>query len=747
VREFTAAGEQYLWAENGTDAVASLSFVATLLTAESTPLVFDAPQTVVLSSIGERKVFSFAAQEGQLLYFDGLDPAFSGTKIRLIDQTTGESLTFGGQSELQTSDHSMYNMPRTGNYSLVVGNHVGTFHFRLMDVRNAPLVPLDTNFTGSIAGNQQATVWRFRPTPYQKLFIDSNATAAMRFESPLQMFRPNNLSGGSTSAAIDNDLSTTAGDEGDHYLVASGGAIAFNYDLRIRTPDTTTLPVTFGSIVSGQLDDPTEIDEFTFAGTRGQRIHLDRLGTTSNISITLLAPDGSTLATAGDHSYLLPQTGMYRAQLTGAFPQPYQFVLLDPATQPLLPLDTPVIGSTTAADVRLFRLPATAGQRFTFDSQTLTGAAANVRWLLYSPQGTEVFDVAFAGGDQTVTLTESGNYLLALRSPSGAIDYSFQVNTIVQTPVTSSGLNQTYSGSIPGGQSVDINFTANAGQRVYLDVLDRSSFQPSVRLFGPGDVVVTSSVTQDGWLSVPFSGAYRLQLSSSSATTYNLRLTDAASLTPITVGTPFTVALDQLHESLIFPLDATVGDRRLFELAQSSFNGSFTLWRPDGTSVSASDTQNSPRVTTFTQTGRHYLVLKGTTLPTPVTWSAVIWDPALAPAIQFDTSTSGQLSPATEYHLYSIDLTAGERVYVEPTAWSVPNAGDWGLFDPTGVTVSNATSNNLSLPFAFTATKTGKYTLVLFASTGLPPFDYTFRVNKVALSEVTGVAFDHGFGD
>jgi hypothetical protein len=631
IRDITAAGEQYIWFENFTNGNVNFTFVPTFLTTVATPLSLNVAQTAVLSALGERKVFGFSGQEGDLLYFDGLDPLNAATRLRLIEAQTGDLAPF----DLHTGDFStaadeMYELPRTGEYFIVIGDNIGTFDFRVVNVRNAPLVSLDTKFTGSIPPNLEATVWRFHPPQARKkMYVDSNATAAMPFASSMYLYQSNGQGAGHTITSIDNDLSWPTSDGADDwYLVTPGTMTSFNYDLTIRTPELNTAPTTLGSLISGQMDIPTEIDEYTFTGARGQRIVLDRINT-ANTTITLLKPDGTTLSTAGDHSYLLPEAGTYRVQVTNPYPQPYQFYLLDANTQPLLPLDTPSTGSTTAPDVRFFSLPAVAGQRLLFDAQTLSGATTDVRWLLYGPQGTEVFDSLFLGGDQTVTLAESGNYLVALRAPSGAINYAFQVSMIPQTPVVSTGLDQTYSGNIPISQSTNVAFAANAGQRVYLDVLDRSTFQPAVRLFGPGDVVITSSITQDGWLSLPLSGNYRLQLtSSSSATTYNLRLTDAEQVPTVITGAPFTISLDQAHKSLIWAFDATVGDLRLMELAQTAINGSFTMQRPDGTSININAQQFAPTIRTMTQTGRHYLVLKSTTLSAPIIGSALLGIPA-----------------------------------------------------------------------------------------------------------------------
>ncbi|WP_254510165.1 dockerin type I domain-containing protein [Anatilimnocola floriformis] len=737
-------GEQYLYFKNISSSTKTFSFVATPLnsTSPATPLVFDLPQTVTLASEGEHKIFSFSAEEGQLLYFDGMDPLGNEARFRIIDQTTGEMSDFRPAiSSLTTGKKFMYAVPRTGSYALILSDNVGTFHFRVVDVRNAPLVQLDTNFTGSIAGDRQAAIWRFEAGESQKLFIDSNATAAMRFESRLQVYRPNGQNGGFTIATVDNDFSASAGDAGVHYLVAEGGATAFNYDLRIRTPDVNTLPIAIGSLASGRIEDQTELDEYTFTGARGQRIQLDPVNST--VTITLIKPDDTTLAIAGDYSYLLPETGTYRVRVTSSSPVSYQFYLLDPSAQTQLPLGTLVTGNTTAVDARFFHLAATAGQRFNFDSQSLSGATSNARWLLYGPQGTKVFDVAFATGDQTVTLTETGDYLLALRAPAGVINYSFQVNSIVQTPVISSGLDQTYNGTIPENLAANVEFTANAGQQVYLDLLERSTFPGSTRLYGPGNVVVTSSINQDGWLSLPFSGNYRLELRGGlSATPYSFRLINAENLPPITVGAPFTVTLDQSYETLIWPLDVTVGDQRLY--ATPSFIGNLSLRMPDGTS-SISGGTNAPQVTTFTQTGRHYLALKGSALSAPLTTSALISDPALATPIQLDTLVSGKLSPSPGYNLFNIDLDADERVYVETTALLSPNAGRWLLLDPTHPNGPVGSSNNLSLPFAYTAPKAGKYLLMIWG-VGSYELEYTLRIKQIALTKVVGNLFDHGFG-
>jgi hypothetical protein len=154
---------------------------------------------------------------------------------------------------------------------------------------------------------------------------------------------------------------------------------------------------------------------------------------------------------------------------------------------------------------------------------------------------------------------------------------------------------------------------------------------------------------------------------------------------------------------------------------------------------------HAPDITTITQTGRHYLVLKGAAIGTPVTGSAVIRDPALATTIPLNTTISGTLSPGVAYQLYGVELQAGDRLYVEPLTWTSPNVGFWRLFaPPAGPSVSPPSPNNLSTPFAITAPTTGKYTLLLTAGGG-SPFDYSFRIKKLSVENVTGFPYDHGF--
>jgi RHS repeat-associated protein len=156
-----------------------------------------------------------------------------------------------------------------------------------------------------------------------------------------------------------------------------------------------------GTEVNGSIAKPGEQDEYTFAGTVGQGLYLDSLGSSSNLTTKLISPSGTTVfdipATNDRNPFFLTETGTYRilVDASGAVTGNYSFRLLDLGRMPTLSPNTTLTGNLSSPQaVSLYRLNATAGQKFSFSlsGDFIFGDAedlANATQLLQISGGTE----------------------------------------------------------------------------------------------------------------------------------------------------------------------------------------------------------------------------------------------------------------------------------------------------------------------------------------------------------------------
>lgn len=725
---FDEAGEHHLYLSSDAATPVTFTIRANFAPTATLPLVFDALTTGTLLA-GERHVYSFTGKKNQLLFIDGLDensPAAQMTFWR-------NDLSFP-DSERTTASNYAYWLESDGEYRIVVGELVGTYEFRVMDVDNLPLLPLNTQFQGSIAADEQARLWRFPADHDQIIEVDSNANLAMPFAGTMTMIDPQGSPVATTNLQTDNDLSRQFVRAGNNILVMNAAAVPFNYDVRVRTSEKTVLATNLGAIVSGVLQERSDVVEYSFSAVAGQHIQIATL--TSALTI-LIDPDGNQLVNREGHSYLLKTSGEYRFRLSVGlqYNAPYRFQIVDVATLPLLPLNTQISGSTTTSDWLLYRLPAVAGQRYEFDYQSQSGATNYNTWALAGPEGSTLFSTSFYGGDQNLTIPESGNHLLYLRFPSGSVNYAFQVNELIQPAVVVAGLDQTYSDSVMLEERKNIEFTGYAGQRVLLDVLGRNELQTVTRIYAPDGSFLDFFATEDELYTLPLSGAYRLEFYANGSATpvnYSVRLTDASNLPSLQHNTWFAINFDQTYQGEIWAFDATAGDLLGFDVGVLDMNASFRVVEPDGKSFSLSE------LVQMNKTGRHYLVMNGRHQPSPVFSEGKIWNPNLLQATTegpFEVHFAGQ-----EWHYYSFELVAGQRVFFTLLTTS-PTYTYWHFTGPRFQSLE-VSLDDTARPDVFTATRNGRYTLLVYRNV-TSPATFTYQIHTAAIRQTYGLARDH----
>lgn len=725
--------DYFLWLHTDQTAAVSYALNASYLPT-STPIAFD---TVISGTLeaGKTRTYHVDLEANAFLAIDGLNEGTLSAHISIFSANAEPS-------SHRTNENWVFNAYYPGRYTIVVSDSTAPYSFRILNAREAPLLPLSTNVLGSIPADGQTRIWRISP-PVGRLYIDSNASAAMPFLSPLALYSPYGYLQASTTATVNNDLNTATSFTGDYYLITNAASVPFNYELRVRTSETTVIPITLGSTVSGVLQDPTDTVEYVFQGTRGQHIHLEGL---TNAAFRLVHPNGFVQPTTEGFTMLLPTTGEYRVRVfsfNNQINMDYRFQIADVATLPLVPLNTPISGSTTQGEWFMYRLPAAVGNRIAFDSQYYSGPTLNQSWRLISPEATFAFIPVspFIDGDRTVTLIDDGNYVLVVRLPAGA-DYAFQVNTLTNPIVTVAGLNQTYSGTVVNTDVVNVPFTGTAGQRVLLDVLDNATLPPA-RLLGPdGSVVVLNNndagATSDRLFVLPVSGTYQLEISAAGSPTprnYRFRLLNVSALPLTPLNTPFAVNLSLPYEGNVWAFEATAGDQLAIELGLAQISAGFRVIQPDGRQSLTQSIGQLPKIMEISQTGRHYLVMDGQGV-TPFSEIGHIWNIHNLPLITSEDPITVHFTNR-DWHFYSFDLTAGDRVYFTPTT-TPPTLLEFSLTGPRGLT-ETVSLDKTTNPNGFTVAQSGRYTLIL-QHNSTTAIDFTFQIHVLPLREFFGAA-------
>jgi hypothetical protein len=172
-------------------------------------------------------------------------------------------------------------------------------------------------------------------------------------------------------------------------------------------------------------------------------------------------------ATSHSGPLTLTATGTYFliASDGGDVPSDYSFRLLDVAAAgAVTSFPTSVSGALVPGGSDLVRITAAAGQRL-YVHGTEGGFAGS--YVLYDPanrsQGSQSI-----GSDQEWTLTQGGDYILAVQNNSSdPTDYLLRLLAPVPT-VTAYALGTAVSDSLAGqGDEKDYTFTGSAGQRLY----------------------------------------------------------------------------------------------------------------------------------------------------------------------------------------------------------------------------------------------------------------------------------------
>jgi hypothetical protein len=570
---------------------------------ESQPLTFGETVQGEIVGPGDIQEYAFTGTVGQRLLYDALyvdngDWWSKSVNVRLITPS-GATLGLDGPADQDTDP---FTLRESGEYRLRLSSQegrTGEFTFRLLDLAEPSILPLDTTITGQLETGWETVVFPIQATASQRLYFPAlslNGTASW------SLYGPGDESlGGSWFDDIDTGFLNSSG---TYLLVLSNESPeSIEYSFGVVNSTLDHQPLVLGATVLGTISQPGDIQEYTFTADAGQRLLYDALYTddgdwwSKSASVRLIGPSGTTVGLNGwadedTGPFTLLESGDYRLRLSSNVGKvgEFAFRLLNLATQPSLPLDTPSDGQLPGLTQAVWNVEVTAGQQLHLE--VLASDSAPAYWSLYGP-----FDEYVGGGWyvdwESPTLLFNGTYTLVVWDDvSDAVDYHFQASLIPKPssdpadPIdgTLITLGAVVQGQISEPDEVQqFLFAGTAGQRLVYDALyvdPEPWWAKSVgaQLLSPSGTTVGVSGSGDadsGPFTLPESGTYRLRLFSNQGGIgpFAFRVLDLADQPTLPLDSSVAGELNPGLEAAVYQWNGSAGERLYFDV-ESGAGGS-----------------------------------------------------------------------------------------------------------------------------------------------------------------------------
>jgi RHS repeat-associated protein len=529
-----------------------------------------------------------------------------------------------------------------------------------------------------------------------------------------------------------------------------------------------------GSRVSGTLMPAIPVAFYSLTLDHYTNLFFDSLTNRNDVMWTLRSQTGVPLVSfrpfssaaplpkGGSHILSLLEPGTYSllVQGTSGTADAFSFRLIDVDEAIPIPFGTPISGTLSPGNEGdLYRFSASAGDHLSLDAISSAGFAAPFTWQLVDEGGFPVFTQGFADLS-SVTVPVTGTYTLLIEgdiaetTQNGA--YSFSVQKLSSGPpapaATPIAFGTTIAGNIGQAGEIDrFSFQVQAGTIVYLDDLGTgTNIQAAIftERLGNSSLPIAAGLPDGILRNLPGPGTYTLAVSGVGAATgsYQFRLLNLASATPVTVGTAVAGTLTPGFETDLYAINIPLdGPYRLDLTAQptSGFTAAPILYVVDQSGKVLQTTtlpgvgQPPIQITKDSLSGTLYLIIEGaatesspsgTYSVTPILTRQAV--PSLSSfilqPITIGALVSGQVAGPNELDRYVVQGTFGQRllfVGVSTTASAL------GVQIQTTLINDPFTSGGVIRPF--TVSQTGGVTITIggsFATAGT----YSFRVLDLA---------------
>jgi hypothetical protein len=690
-----------------------------------------------ISVAGEVDTYTFTANAGTLIYFDGQQGSSNfRTNLNNPDGTLVVSSLSTG------FDSGAYLLAQTGDYTLEVrgnGSITGNYRFKLVDLKASPV--LNLNAQQNVALNPlEIKAFKFTGTAGQKLWLDglntsnSNVTVSLLNSSGRQI---------TSLSSLQSDLGLqTLEADGEYYLVLQSNNSAATTARFQLLDNSGATPLTFDTEIAGNFGtSQRESILYKFTGTQGQQLYFDSLeGDTFGFNLYYLySPGGQQLfwqyLRQDQELVELPGDGEYTLVISGngATNNNYNLRVVTPE----LVTDTLTIGETISNEISeageqdTYTFAGTVGQQLWLDSLI---NSSSITGTLYAPSGSQVWSWNFNGDRTPTILTETGTYRFVVdgnQDFTGAYSFRF-LNLADAIPVS---LDTEIAGNFgtSGREAQLYRFTGFQGQQLYFDRLEGDTgLRNLYYLYGPGGQQLFSQLlNQDQELvELPGDGEYTLVISGNGAANnnYNLRVVTPELVTDtLTIGETISNQISEAGEQDTYTFAGTVGQQLWFDSLINSSSITRTLYAPSGSQVwswnfSFGDYREP---TILTETGTYRFVIDASGDATGA-YGFRFLDFADATPVNLDSEITGNFGTSgREAQLYRFTGSQGQQLYFDRLEGDTGLRNLYYLYGPGGQQLFSQLLNQdqelVELP------GDGEYTLVI-SGNGAANNNYNLRV-------------------
>ncbi|MEL4897465.1 putative Ig domain-containing protein [Crocosphaera sp. Alani8] len=645
-------------------------------------------------------------------------------------------------------DVSSFRLTETGTYQLIVdgtNENTDNYAFRLLDWSEAISLNLNTTISEPIEiSGKEDRLYQFEALKGQRLYF-KGLTVSAQNEDIYQLY---NTQGQSLfSEKLDTDTEYVLEKRGTYYL-AIRDSQETSFALTLTTPEILTTSLNLGDLITDEISQAGERDNYTFEGSVGQQFYLETLTDNSQLFARLYAPSGKLLfskATSdNDTPFTLIETGTYRLEIDGEKEATGEYSVKLSNLETV----TPLISGETITDTldeehptKLYQFIGTKGSQLSFDWLEQTGDN-QINWTLYDPNNHVLKQPDLNAPDFQVALPSDGLYTLAIvRNSNTSIDYSFQVtdNSVASIPIT--GTNVTVTGTIANAGDVDsYTFNASAGTLIRLDRLSTSSWQIRARLRNPdGTYLFENHDTRNdyGVIRLDQTGEYSLETSgyfSSTIGNWQFQIIELVSdpTSPQFNPQPFnaieTDTLTPENPRQIYQIEAIVGQQLLFN-GMDGERVNASLYDPNGNRVFyAKDfRQSNIGLPTLTQDGIYNLVIEADSNNSTSNYSFQLINLATGSPIPINLPVSGRLSTGQQSKVYQLVAEKANQTFFFDIEQSSSKA-NIKIYSSNYETLLHQSPLKPDESFELSLPDKGIYTVLIEGDTLADPIDYQFQV-------------------
>ena len=325
------------------------------------------------------------------------------------------------------------------------------------------------------------------------------------------------------------------------------------------------------------------------------------------------------------------------------------------------------------------------------------------------------------------TLIESGTYRLIVDGGFNNVngDFSFQLLSLDAVPTLE--LDTTITDTLNPIESEVSQFSATAGQRLYLDNISNSDrFGAAWRIYNQGNGVVGSdSIGDDFEVTLPTDGTYILIADSASSDPidYSFQVVTAETqTTELTLGEAVAGTISDPGEIDRFTFAGNAGQRLVFDGLDADSDFDAELFSPSGDRLFRNDTDRDSNPITLIENGTYELIIDPSD-ETTGDYSFNLFDVGTETELELDTAITGVLDPGIESQVFQFTGIEGQRLYFDSLA-NVSGA-NWLLYDPANQNLFNV---GLGSDREVTLPTDGDYALILDGFSPETTVNYNFQV-------------------